>query len=116
MNCVDLTIFISILMFSSHGLYDGSMGRQQKLFLLWLYLGEQGHNFSHTLHDVVGVGGGTIMEKMGYSLALNVQEVLPSWEGPLICSSIMVNAFDIVHVKEWSYELARAYLHGPTML
>ena len=113
MHYVDMTLFT---MFSLHDLYDGGMRRKQKLFLLGLFLGEQGQIFSHTLHDVAGVGGGSIMVQRGYSLALDVQEVLPPWEEPLMCSSIMGDAFDIVHVKEWSYDLARAYLHGPTSL
>ena len=33
-----------------------------------------------------------------------------------MCRSIMGDVFDKEHVKEWSYELAGAYLHGPTML
>ena len=33
-----------------------------------------------------------------------------------MCSSIMGDSFDIVHVKQWSYELARAYFHGPIAL
>ena len=47
---------------------------------------------------------------------LDVQEVLPLWEGLLICSIIMGDVFEREHVKEWSYELARVYLHGPTTL
>ena len=64
-------------MFSLHDLYDGGMRRQQKLLFLWLFLREQGQICSHTLHDVVGVGDGTIMVQRGYSLALDDQEVLP---------------------------------------
>ena len=33
-----------------------------------------------------------------------------------MCSIIMGDVFDKDHVKEWSYELEGAYLHGPTML
>ena len=33
-----------------------------------------------------------------------------------MCRKNMGDAFDIVHVKEWSYELARAYLDGLTVL
>ena len=51
-HCVDMNFFISITMFSPHDLYDGGMGRQQNIFLLWMFLGEQGQIFSHTLHDV----------------------------------------------------------------
>ena len=86
-------ILISFIVSSSHGLYDGSMGRQQNVLLLCL--GEQGKICSHTLHDVVG-GGDDII-----SLALDDQEALPPWEGLLMCSNIMGDAFDIVHVKEW---------------
>ena len=73
MHGVDV-IFISFIMFSSHDLYDESMRRQQKLLLLELYLREQGHIWSHTLHDVAGQGDEII------SLALDDQEVLPPWE------------------------------------
>ena len=64
-------IFISFIMFSSHDLYDQGVRRQQELFFLGLLLGEHGHIFSHTLHDVAGVGDGTIIVKRGYSLALD---------------------------------------------
>ena len=90
--------------------------RQLELLLLWLLLREYGLILSHTLHDVAEVGDGTIMVQRGYSLALDDQDVLPLWEGLLMCSSIMGDVFDKEHVKEWSYELARAYLHRPTML
>ena len=70
-RCVDIEFFISITMFTLHDLYYGGMGRQQNLLLLWLFLGEQGHIFSHTLHDVAGVGDGAIMVQRGYSLALD---------------------------------------------
>ena len=59
MHGVDVT-FISFVMFSLHDLYDGGRRRQQKLLLLGLFLGEQGHIFSHTLHDVAGGGDGII--------------------------------------------------------
>ena len=61
MNFVDMTSFMSIIMFSPHDLYDGGVRRQQKLLLLWLFLVEQGQICSHTFHDVAGVGDGTIM-------------------------------------------------------
>ena len=83
-----------------HDLYDESMRRQQTLLLFELYLREQGQICSHTLHDVAGVGDGTIIVQRGYSLALDVQEVLPLWEELLMCSSIMGDVFDNVHVKE----------------
>ena len=72
MHGVDLT-FISFIMSSSHELYDESMRRQQTFFLLELCLREQGKIFSHMLHDVAGVGDGTIMVQRGYSLALYVK-------------------------------------------
>ena len=84
--------------------------------LLWLFLGEQGQICSHTLHDVAGVGDGTIMVQREYSLALDDQEVLPPWKELPLCSSIVRDVFDNGHVKEWSYELAGAYLHRPTSL
>ena len=116
MHCVDMTFFISIIMSSPHDLYDGGMRRQQKILLLGLLLGEQGHICSHTLHDVAGVGDGIIMVQRGYSLALDDQEVLPLWKKFPICSSIMGDVFDNEHVKEWSYEFAGAYLHRTTTL
>ena len=33
-----------------------------------------------------------------------------------MCSSIMGDAFDILHVKDWSHELEGAYLHRPIAL
>ena len=51
-HCVDMTLFMSIFMFSPHDLYDGGVRRQQELLLLWLLLGEYGLNLSHTLQDV----------------------------------------------------------------
>ena len=54
--------------------------------------------------------------KGGHSLALDVQEGLSPWEVLLICSSIMGDAFDILHVKYWSYVLMGAYLHRPIAL
>ena len=116
MHCVDMIFFISVIIFSSHDLYDGGMRRQQKLLLIWFLLEEQGKIFSLSLHDVTGVGDGTIMVQRGYSLALDDQEVLPLWKELLMCSSIMGDVFDNEHVKEWSYELAGAYLHRPTTL
>ena len=99
-----------------HGLYGDDVGRQQELFLLCKFLGEYGLIFSHNLHDVAGVGDGAIMVQRGYSLALEDQEVLPLWKESPIYSSIMVDDFDIWHVKEWSYEMARALLQRPTTL
>ena len=60
-----------IIIFSPHDLYDGGMRRQQKILLLWRILGEHGQIFSHTLHDVAGVGDSTIMVQGVYSLALD---------------------------------------------
>ena len=73
-------ILISFIMSSSHVLYDESMRRQQILLLLGLYLRKQGKIFSHIFHDVVGVEDGTIIVQRGYSLALDVQEGISSWE------------------------------------
>ena len=115
MHGVDM-IFMSFIMFSSHNLYDKSMRRQQNILFLCLFLKEQEKIFSHTFHDVAGVGNGTIMVQRGYFLALDDQEVLPLWNELLMCSSIMGDIFDKEHVKEWSYELAGAYLHGLRML
>ena len=84
--------------------------------LLGMFLGEQGQIFSHSFHDVERVEDGTITVQRGYSLALDVQEVLPPWERLLIYSKIMGDAFDILHVKDWSHELEGAYLHRPTTL
>ena len=81
-----------------------------------MFLGEQGQIFSHTLHDVAGVGDGNIMVKRGYSLALDDLEVLPLWEELLMYSSIFRDIFNNEHVKERSYELAGSYLHRPTTL
>ena len=103
-------------MFSPHDLYDGGMGRQQNIFFLWMFLGGQEHICSHTLHDVAGVGDGTIIVQRGYSLALDDLEALPLWKELLVCSSIMEDVFDNEHVKEWSYVLAGAYLHRPKTL
>ena len=58
---VDKKFFISITMFSPHDLHDGGMRRQQNPLLLGLFLGEHGKIFSHTLHDVAGMGDGIIM-------------------------------------------------------
>ena len=103
-------------MFSPHDFYDGGMRRQENPLLLWLFLGEQGQIFSHNLHDVAGVGDSTIKVQMGYSLALDDQEVLPPWKELPLCSNIMGEIFDKEHAKEWDYELAGAYLHRPTTL
>ena len=64
----DVISFISIFMLLLHELYDDGVGRQLELLFLWLLLKEYGLIFSHNLHDVVGVGDGTIMVKRGYSL------------------------------------------------
>ena len=56
------------------------------------------------------------MVQGGYSLALDVLDVLPLWEELLVYGSIMGGVFDIEHVKEWSYELAGAYFHRPKTL
>ena len=72
MHGVDVN-FISIIMFSSYDMYDGSMRRHKKILLLGLFYGEQGNICSHFLYDVAGVGDGTIMVKRGYSFAFNDQ-------------------------------------------
>ena len=72
MHGVDV-ILISFTVSSSYELYDGSMGRQQNLLLLCLFLGEQEHICSHTLYDVAGGGDGII------SLVFDDLEALPSW-------------------------------------
>ena len=105
---VDMTFFISITMFSLHDLYDGGMGKQQNILLLWMFLGEQEKSCSHTLHDVAGGGDGIL------SLSLDDLEVLPLCKELLVCSKIMENFFDNENVKERSYVLAGAYLHWPT--
>ena len=64
-----------------------------------MFLGEQANIFSHTLHDVAGVGYGTIMVQRGYSLALDDLEVLPLLKELLFCSNIMEDLFDNEHVK-----------------
>ena len=92
MHGVDV-ILISFIVSSSHELYDGSMGRQQKVWLLFLFLGDQEHIFSHTLNDVAGGGDGTI------TLDFNYREVLPTWEELLMYFSIMGDIFDKEHVK-----------------
>ena len=99
-----------------HDLYDDGVGRQQDFFVALDTLGDYGFIFSHTLHDVAGVGGGTIMVQRGYSIELEDQEVLPHRKDSPICSSIMVDDFGIWHVKEWSYEMTGALLQRPTSL
>ena len=79
MHGVDVT-YISFIISSSHDLYDGSIRRHQALWLLELCLREQGKICSDMLYDGAGEGDGTIMVQRGYSLALDDQEVLPSWE------------------------------------
>ena len=73
MHGVDV-ILISFIVSSSHDLYGGSMGRQQNLLFVCLFLGEQEHIFSHTLHDVAGGGDGFI------SLAFDDRGLLQTWE------------------------------------
>ena len=96
----DLMILISFIMSSSHELYDGGMGRQQNVLLLCLFLGEQEHICSHTLHDVVGGGDGILSLVFDDDL-----EALPSWEVFHICCSIIRGVFDKEHVKERSFVL-----------
>ena len=68
------------------------------------------------MHDVAGVGDGTILVQGGYSLALDDQEVLPLWKELPIYGSIVGDVFDNGHVKEWIYGMAGAYLHRPKAL
>ena len=75
-------------MFSPHMFYDGGMMRQQRHLLLWRIEREQGKSCSHILHNVAMGGDGNIMG----------------------------GVFDIGHIREWTYELAGAYLHRPTVL
>ena len=92
MHDVDV-IFISFIMFSSHDLYDESMGRQQNILFLWMFFGEQEQILSHTLYDVAGGGDGTI------SLVFDDDwEALPSWEVFHICCSIIRGVLDKEHV------------------
>ena len=99
-----------------HYLYEGEIREQQEMLFPWVFLREYGLNLSHVCHDVARVGDGTIIVKMGYSLALYDWEVLPLWKEFPIYSSIVGDVFDNGHVKEWSYELAGAYLHRPIVL
>ena len=62
--------------------------RQKRHLFLWMVEREQGKSFSHILHNVAMGGDGNIMGKV----------------------------FDIGHVREWTYELAGAYLHRLTTL
>ena len=50
-----------------HDLHEGEMREQQEMLLPWLFLRHYGLILSHDLHDVVGVGDGTIMVQRGYS-------------------------------------------------
>ena len=92
------------------------MGRKLELIFLWLLLREYGMILFHTLHDVAGVGDGTIMVQRGHSLALDDKEILPLGKELLLYSSIVEDVFDNEHVKEWSYELEGAYLLRPSAL
>ena len=88
-----------IIMFSPHGLHDGGLLGQQRHFFLWRIGREQGQIFSHTWHDAVGGGDGTILVQGGYSLSLDDLEVLPPWKELLVCNNIMGKFFDMRHVK-----------------
>ena len=63
---------MSSTMLSLHGWDDGSMRKQQRIFVLGMFLREQGQNCSHNFHDVAGVEDGTIIVQRGYSLTLDV--------------------------------------------
>ena len=103
MHGVDV-ILISFIVSSSHKLYDGSMGRQQNILLLFLFLGEQEQIFSHTWHNVVRGGDGII------SLVFYDLEALPFWGVFHIFCSIIRGFFDKEHVKEQSFVLTGACL------
>ena len=60
---------MSTTMFLLHGHYDDDMRRKKESVLLWLLFREYGLNFSHTLHDVSEVHGGTIRVQRGYYIA-----------------------------------------------
>ena len=91
---MDAWILISFIMSSSHDRYDGGMGRQQNVLLLFLFLGEKEQICSHTLHD--GAGGGDC----NISLVLDDLEALPSWGVFHIFFSIIRGIFDKERVKE----------------
>ena len=110
MHGIDV-VLISFIMFSSHELYDGSIGRQKNVLLLFLFLGEQEQICSHTLHDVAGGGDG--INSLIFDDDL---EALPSWEVFQICCNIIRGVFDKEHVKEQSFVLIGAYLHELTAL
>ena len=95
MHGVDM-ILISLIVSSSHELYDGSIGRQQIILLLWLFLGEQEQIRSHTWNYVAGEGDVII------SLVFDDFETLSSWGVFHICCSIIRGVFDKDHVKEQS--------------
>ena len=101
----DVISFMSTIMLLLHDLYGDGVGRQKKFLLLWLFLRDYWLIFSHTLHDVSGVGYGNIMVQRGYSLALEDQEVLPLGKESPIYSRIMIDGFDLWGVKGWSYEM-----------
>ena len=91
-----------------HCLYGDGVARQQEFLLLWMFLGEYGLISFHTLHNVAGVGDGTIMVQRGYSLALEHEDVLSLWKEYPIYNSIMNVGFDMWEVQGWSYEMTGA--------
>ena len=95
----DVISFMSTIIFLLHSLYGDGVGRKQELLLLWRFLREYEFILSHTLHDFVGVGYGTIMGQRGYFLVLEDQEVLPHRKDSPTHRSMMVDDFGIWHVK-----------------
>ena len=68
------------------------------------------------MHDVAGVGDGTVMVQREYLLNLEDEEVLPLWEESPPHRSIMIDGFDMWDVKGWSYKMIGALLQRPTTL
>ena len=95
----DVISFMSTIMLLLRYLYDDGVGRQQELLLVLLLLREYGLIFSHTLHDVVGVGDGTIMVQKGYYLTLEDHEVIQFWKESPTYSRIMIDGSDMWYVK-----------------
>ena len=99
MHCVDMTLFMSIIIYSPHDLYDGGVREQQELLLLWLLLGEYGQIFFHTWQDISRERDDTIKVKKGYPSTLKDQEVLPHKKEYPTYSNMMVDEFGIWHFK-----------------
>ena len=95
----DLT-YISVMIPSSHELYDVNIMGQQALELLGIDGREHKHIFSHMIDGVAGVEEGTLIVQGDQSLAGMDWEAFPSWEKLHICSSITKVVLDKEHVKE----------------